>query len=223
MDKRMMIDPPSNHKSFQCQHFTNKLIRKGIIMKTKYALLSTVLAFVFALTVLGQTTHKVKTKPVIKKNDISSVMGKPTYESKVDSLDTKVWILTQAQHKKMMKGKMGLMMRREMESLHKHPMMGRMSDSSMGMDMASRKAMMEGTHFIMLDVRNISTGREIADASAKVQIVYPSKKNFAVDLKAMMSHFVSALTLNEKGEYLFTINVNVGAGYKTMQFKYVVR
>lgn len=192
-------------------------------MKTKYALLTAALAFVFALTVFGQTTHKAKTKAVVNEYDISRVMGKPTYESKVDSLDTKIWVMTQAQHKRMMKGKMGLMMRREMESLRRQPMMGRMSDSSMGMDMASRKAMMEGNHFIILDVRNASTGREIADASAKVQIVAPSKESFSVDLKAMMSHFASGLTLKEKGKYLFTINLNIGAGYKTMQFKYVVR
>lgn len=193
-------------------------------MKTKYALLSTTfLVVVFTLTMFGQTTHKVKTKTILRKNDISSVMGKPTYESTVDSIKTKVWVLTHAQHKKMMKGKMGLMMRREMESLHKHPVMGQMSDSSMGMDMASRKSMMEGTHFILLDATNTVTGREIANTSAKVQIVAPSKESFSVDLKAMMSHYASALTLNEKGEYLFTINLNIGASYKTTQFKYMVK
>jgi hypothetical protein len=171
----------------------------------------------------GETTHKAKMVTPVNKNDISSVMGKPVYESTFDSLNTKVWVLTQAQHRKMMKGKMGQMMRREMESLHKHPMMGQMSDSSMGMDMASRKAMMEGTHFIMLDATNTVTGREIANTSAKVQIVAPSKESFSVDLKAMMSHFAGALTLNEKGEYLFTINLNIGASYKTTQFKYKVK
>ncbi len=192
-------------------------------MKTRHVLVMTVLAFVFALTVFGQTTHKAKTKAVIKVNEFSRVMGKPTYESKVDSFDTRIWVITQAQHKRMMRGKMGLMLRREMESLHRHPMMGRMSDSSMGMDMASRKAMMEGNHFILLDVTNASTGKEIADASAKVQIVDPSKNTVSVNLKTMMSHFASGLTLKEKGKYLFTINLNVGAGYKTMQFNYVVR
>jgi hypothetical protein len=192
-------------------------------MKTKYVLLSAVLAFVLALTVYGQTTHKANSKAVIKRNNISQVMGKPTYESKVDSLDTKIWVMTQAQHKRMMNGKMGMMMRREMKSFGKRPMMGQMSDSSMGMDMASRKAMMEGTHFIILDVTNTSTGMEIADASAKVQIVDPSTDNFSVNLKPMISHFASGLTLKQKGKYLFTINLNIGSGYKTMQFKYIVR
>ena len=192
-------------------------------MRTKYVLVTAVLAFVFTLTVLGQTTHKMKTKPVIKKNNISRVMGKPIYESTVDSINMEVWVMTQAQHEKMMKGQMGLMLRREMESLHKHPMMGRMSDSSMGMDLASRKAMMKGTHFILLNATNTVTGKEIADASSKVQIVYPSKKTVSVDLKAMMSHFAGALTLKQRGQYLFTVNLNIGAGYKTMQFKYRVR
>ncbi len=218
-----MIDHLINHKRFRCQHLADELIRKGSKMKTKYALVSTVLTLFFALTVFGQTTHKAKTKAVTKGNDISRVMGKPAYESTVDSVNTKVWVMTQAQHKTMMKGRMGRMMRSEMESLHEHPVMGQMSDSSMGMDMASRKAMMEGTHFIMLDATNIANGKEIADASAKIQIVYPSKKSVSVDFKAMMSHYASPLTLNEKGKYLFTINLNIGAGYKTTQFEYRVR
>jgi hypothetical protein len=39
----------------------------------------------------------------------------------------------------------------------------------------------------------------------------------------MMNHFGSGVTLDEVGEYLFTINLNVGAGYKTTQFKYAVK
>ena len=132
MDWCAMIDPMTDYRIFKYPHFTNKQIRKGFIMTTKHVLVSTALVFVFALTVFGQTTHKAKTKAVIKENEFSRVMGKPTYESKVDSLDTRIWVMTQAQHKRMMKGTMGLMLRREMESLHKHPMMGRMSDSSMG-------------------------------------------------------------------------------------------
>jgi len=31
------------------------------------------------------------------------------------------------------------------------------------------------------------------------------------------------VALDEKGEYILTINLNVGAGYKTTQFKYKVK
>jgi len=82
---------------------------------------------------------------------------------------------------------------------------------------------MEGTYFILLDVVNTISGKEIASGNAKVQIVYPSKNNLAVDLKIMMNYFASALALNERGKYLFTINFDFGGGYKTTQFQYAVR
>jgi hypothetical protein len=192
-------------------------------MKKEYVSLLTIMVIIFTLTIFGYSTHDMEAKVSMKENDVSSSMGKPVYESKVDSLSTKVWVMTQAQHKKMMKEGMGKAMSRETENLHKMPMTGDMNDSTMGMDKASKKEMMKGTHFIMLDVINTISGKEITNGSAKVQIVYPSKKNIAVDLNVIMSHFGSALTLNEKGKYLFTINIDFGGDFKTTQFKYTVR
>ena len=171
---------------------------------------------------INSATEK-DTKKEISKPDMWSAMGKPSYESTVDSLNTKIWILTQAKHKEIMNGKMGQMMLNEKTSLDNHPTAKQMNDSTMGMDKASKKAMMAGTHFMMIDVTNTLSGLEITNGSAKVQIVYPSTKSVAVDLKIIMSHFGSALTLREKGKYLFTINVDFGGGYKTTQFKYAVK
>jgi hypothetical protein len=38
-----------------------------------------------------------------------------------------------------------------------------------------------------------------------------------------MSYFGAGISLNEKGDYLFTINLNIGMGYKTTQFKYTLK
>jgi len=35
--------------------------------------------------------------------------------------------------------------------------------------------------------------------------------------------FAGCVSLDEKGEYVFTINLNVGVGYKRTQFKYKVK
>ena len=166
---------------------------------------------------------KKDTKKAISKPDMWIAMGKPSYESTVDSLNTKIWILTQAKHKEIMNGKMGEMMLDEKAILDNHRSDNKMNDSTMGMDKASRKAMMSGTHFMMIDVTNTISGKEITEGSAKVQVVYPSNKSVAVELKIIMSHFGSALSLRERGKYLFTINVDFGGGYKTTQFKYAVK
>ena len=169
-------------------------------MKTKYLLLSAVLTIALTLPMFGQHTHDDTSKTDMKKHDMSSMMGKPTVDATVEGLHMKVWLITQKQHKEMMKG---------------------MKHDGMEMDKATKESMMAGTHHIMLDVKDSASGKEIA--TAKVLIVSPSKKNSFVDLKPMMDHFGGGLTLDEKGEYQFTVSVNVDGVSKTTQFQYAVK
>jgi len=207
-------------------------------MKTKYALLSTVLTIALTLPLSGQDTRIDTTKTGMKHHDMSSMMGKPTFDATVEGLHMKVWLMTQEQHKEMMKGKRDQMMmpgekegaieRMDMKGTKDTSMgMGKdmkgMKHGGMGMDKAMKDSMMAGTHHIALNVTDAALGKEIANASAKVLIVSPSKKNSSVDLKPMMSHFGGALTLDEKGEYLLTVSVNVGGVSKTTQFQYAVK
>lgn len=179
-------------------------------MKTKYVFLSIFLALVLTLSIFGQAAKKAKAKPIIKKNDISIVMGKPVYESTADSLRIKAWIITQKKYKEMLKTAMG-------------KTMSKMKDKDMKMNKDDKKLMITGTHYFIFDVTNIITKKEFADSSAKVEIVYPSKKSSSVTLQPMLNHFGGGVTLNEKGGYLFTINLNIGMSYKTTQFKYKVK
>ena len=180
-------------------------------MKTKYVLLSTtIMVIIFTLTMFGQNNIIVNTKTPPKENDISDVMGKPVFESTVDSLNTKVWIISQRENKEVMKTNTG-------------KTMGKMKEKNSVANKSTKDAIKAGTHYFIFDVTNITNGKEVADTSAKVEIVSPSKKIVSVNLKPMMNHFGSGVTLDEVGEYLFTINLNVGAGYKTTQFKYAVK
>jgi len=165
----------------------------------------------FTVAVWGQSANKnLRSKPVKKINDISNLLGKPVYESTVDSLNTKVWIITQKTNKSIKKTTVGAVM-------------GKMKDKDAVKDAEVKEAIATGTHYFIFDVTNILTKKEIADTSAKVAVVSPSKKMSSVYLQPMMNHFGGGITLNEKGEYLFTINLNVGAGYRTSQFKYKFR
>jgi len=175
-------------------------------MKTKYVLLSTILVIVLTITMFGQPTNNVKTETVIKKNDVANVMGKPVYQSTTDSLTTKVWIISQKQIKEMMTTEMN-----------------KMKDKKMEKDKSTKESMMTGNYCIILDVTNISNGKEFADTSAKVEVVSPSKKLSSVNFIPMMNYFGGGVSLNGKGDYLFTINLNIGMGYKTTQFKYTLK
>jgi hypothetical protein len=171
-------------------------------MKTKYVLLPAVLIIVLAMTVFGRQNHDGTTKKDMKKHDMMSMMGKPTVDATVEGLHMKIWLMTQKDHKKMMK---------------------EMKNDDMKMDKATKEAMMAGTHHIMLHVTDAASGKDITDASVKVLIVSPSKKNSSVELKPMMSHFGDGLTLAKKGEYQFTVIVKVDGVPKSTQFKFKVK
>lgn len=175
-------------------------------MKLKFVLFTTILIIVFAVTMFGQSTNN---KNIKKGKDVSSVMGKPVYESTVDSLNTKVWILSHKKFREVMKTTMGKKMSK--------------MNNEMEMDKTTKNAILAGTHYFIFDVTNIMNGKEFADSSAKVEIVSPTKKISSVHLQPMMNHFGGGVTLDEKGKYLFTINLNIGMSYKTTQFKYKVK
>jgi len=180
-------------------------------MKTKYLfLLIAILLIVLTATMIGQTTSNMNKDTVKKENDLSDVLSKPIYESTVDSLNTKVWIISQRKNKEMLKTTTG-------------KTMAKMKDKNTIEDKSTKAAIISGTHYFIFDVTNITRGKEVADTSAKVEVVSPSKKIFSVNLKPMMNHFGGGLTIDEEGDYLFTINLNIGTGYKTTQFKYAVK
>ncbi len=207
-------------------------------MKTRNILLSAVLTIVVTLPLFGKVNHKDTTMTGMKQHNMSKMMGKPTVDATVDGLHMKVWVMTQRQHKKMMKRMMGkMMMHHEMEDTMGHMSMSEMDDTSMemgkammgmkhhgmGMNKAMMDSMMAGTHCIMLEVTDAVTKNDISGANAKLMIMSPSRKHSSVDLKPMMKHFGSGLTLEEKGKYQLLVTVNANGESKTKEFRYTVR
>ncbi|MHB9012722.1 MAG: hypothetical protein ACYC49_10935 [Ignavibacteriaceae bacterium] len=190
-------------------------------MKIKYVFLSTILAMAFTLTLFGQ--HNDTTKADMKKHHMSKMMGKPKVDVTVDGLHMKVWLMTQKHHKKLMKEMKhnGMKMKDTSMAMGKDIM--RMKHHNMEMNKEMMDSMTAGTHHIMLEVKDAVSGKEISNASASVLIISPSKKSTSVDLKSMMNHFGGALTLDEKGEYQFTVSVNVDGVSKSTQFQYKVK
>ena len=98
-----------------------------------------------------------------------------------------------------------------------------MKHAGMGMNKAMMDSMMAGTHCIMLDVTDAATKKAVSDANAKAMFVSPSKMHSSFDLKPMMGHFGSTLTLVEKGKYDIVLNVTVNGVLKTKEFHYDVK
>lgn len=191
-------------------------------MNAKSGLLLAFLAVVIALPTFGWSARVNTLKAEMKQTDPSAMMGKPTVDVIVDGLHMKVWLMTQAQHKEMMKGKMGRMGRND-TSTRMGTGMKEMKRGGMQRNMAMRDSMMAGTHHIMLEAIDTASGKGVEDASVKVLIMSPSKKESSVDLVPMMRHFGGALTLDEKGEYHMTVDVKSAGVTKTAQFLYTVK
>lgn len=228
-------------------------------MTIKYALLSAALAIALASPVFGRDNLADTARADTKRPDLSSMMGKPTADVTIGGIHMKVWLMTQDQHKEMMKektaqrptyseqeGGMGKMeatgmnptttvMAKEMKGLQPSGTARKDTSRNTGIDtveaiQASRSmtkpmvdSAMAGTHHIMLEATERASGKEIPGASARVLIESPSKKSSTVELKPMMQHFGSALTLDEKGVYRFTVNVSYDGVTRTTQFQHAVK
>ncbi len=214
----------------------------------KYIFLATVLTVALTFFMLGQDTYGDKHKSDMKHHGTSEMLGKPTVDVTVDDLHMKIWLVTQKQHDELMKGEIdqkidkgregamgpmqtigiqrtsSIVKKMEDTSWVKEKDMKGVKVDSKKSERSTKESVFTGTHHIMLDVTDAESGNEIDGASASIDIVSPSDKNSSVDLTAMMmSHFGGGLTLDEEGEYDFTLSVNISGVSTATQFQHTVK
>ena len=173
-------------------------------MKTKLALIGMFLSLALTIQLSGQ--DKAKT----------AMLDEPTFEKKTDGLDLKVWIVDQ-------KDKTKMAMRDDKEGMHKKDTSKAGMGMSRGTDMHRMgESMMGGTHHIMIQAKESKDGKEIKE-SPKILITSPSKKATSIQLKSMGNNYGGSLTLDEKGEYEFSVSVNVNGVPEVVPFMYTVK
>ncbi len=155
-------------------------------------------------TARTQHQHEMQSGDTAQSRTMSERMGKATFEKTLDGYRLQVWVITQEEHKKMMKTMMGGGMKHDMK----------------GMDM---EAMTSGTHHVMVTLTDSATNKSPEKAEVEVAVQSPSKKKSHVELAEMMGHFDGSLTLGEKGEYLLTIHSTIAGEMRHVQFSYVVK
>ncbi len=193
-------------------------------MKTINILFISILICIATLSMIAQHNHDDKKKSDMKNHSMSDMMGKPTVDTIVERLHMKVWMMTQKQHKKMMKNMKGMMKQMMESDKGKMNHDGKeMNKEMMSMNKAENEAMMAGTHHIMFEAKDSESGKAVAKANAQILIEFPSKKQSFIDLKPMMGHFAESLTLKEKGSYRFTVSLNDSGFTREKRFTYVVK
>lgn len=137
---------------------------------------------------------------------MSDMMGKPTFEQSVQGTTVQVWLMTREEHMKMMAG---------------HAKM----DEHMNYDMNDdeMKAMMAGTHHVMVMTANIGTNMVTDSTSIRIAMTSPSNNSSVVELKNMVNHFGGGLTLDEKGTYKLDVWVSDKGLTRTVSFSYQVK
>lgn len=162
-------------------------------MKTKLALTGILLFLMVSFQLQAQTKE--------------FVISKPTFEKKMEGLDLKIWIVDQNE--------------RDHAARDTSSRGMAMSRNQVATNMPRMEELTGGTHQIILQARESEKGKEIEDAP-KIIIVSPSKGAEAVELKAIRKNYGGILTLNEKGEYEFTVTVNVNGAPEVIPFKYII-
>jgi hypothetical protein len=157
-------------------------------------------------------------------HDMSAKMGTPTVDATVQGLNIKVWLISQVQHKEMMKPQAGMMMKHGETDTSKAAVTEAqgMKHEGMEMDMATKESMTSGTHHIGVEIADVKSGKAPENSGVSLLIESPSKKSSTVDLKPAMGHFGLGLALDEKGAYKFTLTVLSAGVSRSTKFDYTV-
>lgn len=170
---------------------------------------------------------------------------KPVVEQTVDGVGVKVILITQEEHKSMMKARsrdsnrstsdgMGhAMMHEQKDSAHAdHAMHGSKTtghrnhgekmkhDSSNADHRAMMDAMMAGTHHIMVFLTDDKNDAPLENASVTVEAHSPTGTLSTFNLVSMMNHFGGGLLLNEAGIYMITVRFQAGSHSNKVRFTY---
>ncbi len=168
------------------------------------AFLATMPLFVAA----AQHRHGIQSADTAMSHPMAEKMGKATFEKYLGGYHLQVWVITQVEHNKMMKGNM---------------MSGEMKHDMTGMGHKHMVAMMSGTHHVMVTFEDSTANKPPEGAVVDLTVQSPSKKSTTVKLTEMMGHFGGGLTLDEKGDYLITINAKLADTAHEAEFKYEVK
>lgn len=190
-------------------------------MNMKLSLLCVTIVMLSPLSLVGQSSHRHDSADTQKHRDLTELIGTATVDTMVEGLHLRFWLITQPQHKSLMKNKkMQKMMEMEMFDPEKTVDPARVN---MKMGKETTRLMMTGTHFIIAAIADSATGNEIVDPKAALSIVTPARRRSAVELIRTMGYFALGITMKEKGTHHLSLDVNANGFSRVVHFMYKVR
>jgi hypothetical protein len=144
----------------------------------------------------GQSATESLASTDITKKDTAEMAPKPTFEATTAGIHMKVWVTATESDLK---------------------------ENDMSSAKATKAEATAESYHVMVELKNSESGKDVSDATASLMTVSPTSKNATLELKPMASQLGGNLTLNEKGEYQFTVNINVGGVTNATPFKFTVQ
>lgn len=96
-------------------------------------------------------------------------------------------------------------------------------DDVMNQDVAATEELPNGTHHIMVALREAESSKIVSGANVKALILSPSNEKTTADLKTMMDQYGGTLNLPEKGEYQISVSVENNGVSSVTPFNYTVK
>jgi hypothetical protein len=165
-------------------------------MKRKILFFGSVLTFALCMPMFGQSATENLAAADIARKDSSEMAPKPTFEATTAGINMKVWVTASESE---------------------------MKEHDMTSAQATKTEATAESYHVMVELKNSENGKAVKDATASLMTVSPTSKNATLELKPMANQLGGNLTLNEKGEYLFTVNTNVGGVKNATPFKFTVQ
>jgi hypothetical protein len=165
-------------------------------MKSRLAIIGTVLSFALAMPMSGKTVQDNLANANIAVRASAATEAPPTFEATTAGVHIKVWVSTKE---------------------------GEIKDNDMSSAKATKTEPSVGSYQIMVELKNAESGKDIGEVTASIMTISPTNKNSTVELKPVKNQIGCNVTLDEKGEYQFTFNINSGGVTNTTTFKYTVQ
>jgi hypothetical protein len=162
-------------------------------MKSRLAMIGSALTFALTLPGFGQVKQENIAIADINIGVSKDMQVTPTFEATTAGIHIKVWITVRAEE---------------------------ISENDMSSAKATKNVSQSKTYHIMVELKNAGSAKDATEATATLMLVSPTSKNTSIELKPMMKQLGSDFTLDEKGEYELTLNVNSGGVTSATPFKF---
>jgi hypothetical protein len=194
-------------------------MKEGSPMKTNKLFVAILVSVMFSLLGTAQRNRDNASQDRKESGRLADKMEKPTFEESVDGIRVRLWLMTPAEHKRMMAAQAEDTKSHRMDEMSRRATGKEMKDETKGAGLQEvLEAMMARTQQVIVTLTEEKTNALLSNREISIEMFSPTGRSRSTDLVPMMNHFGGGLTLVEKGRYLFTVTIKTEKETKRLRF-----